>query len=124
MASRTNAESIEWIAGVVSALIVVGIIGFFVYEAISGANGLPRLEVTVDPIVQTADQTHLRYLIRNEGGQAASAVTLSFSLPDGARRSVIVDYVPAHSQVTGGLYVPESVRPAELELTVDGYVDP
>ena len=120
MASKENAERIEWIAGSVSALVVLGMIGFFVYEAISGADGLPRLEVTVDPVDQIAGGTHLRYLIRNEGGRAASAVTLSVTL----RRSVIVDYVPAHSQVSGGLNVPESARPGDLELTVDGYVDP
>ena len=124
MASKENAERIEWIAGSVSALVVLGMIGFFVYEAISGADGLPRLEVTVDPVDQIAGGTHLRYLIRNEGGRAASAVTLSVTLPDGGRRSVIVDYVPAHSQVSGGLNVPESARPGDLELTVDGYVDP
>ena len=72
MASKENAERIEWIAGSVSALVVLRMIGFFVYEAISGADGLPRREVTVDLVDQIAGGTHLRYLIRNEGGGAAA----------------------------------------------------
>ena len=34
MASKENAERIEWIAGSVSALVVLGMIGFFVYEGL------------------------------------------------------------------------------------------
>ena len=35
-----------------------------------------------------------------------------------------IDYVPAHSQVTGGLYLPADAAELDVELAVEGYVDP
>jgi uncharacterized protein (TIGR02588 family) len=118
-----RAQRIEWIAGAFSGLIVAGMIGFFAYEAIFAADSLPDLRVTLDPS-GAEDGAALRYRIANNGDRAASRVTLSVSFPDGARRQVLVDHVPAHSEVTGGLYLPERTRSEDFELSVDGYVDP
>jgi uncharacterized protein (TIGR02588 family) len=117
----TGAERIEWIAGGVSALVVLGMIGFFVYEAVAGSDGPPRLEVSAEPVA--GEGAHLRYRVRNSGGRPAVGVTLSLTLADGSRRSVIVDEVPPRSEVEGGMYLPEASG-QEVELTVDGYVDP
>jgi uncharacterized protein (TIGR02588 family) len=123
MLSRQGAEQIEWIAGAFSALVVLGMIGFFVYEALFVTDRLPQLSVTLDPY-QPDDGAHLRYKIANSGGRAASRVTLSLTLADGGKRSVIIDHVPAHSEISGGLYLPERSGAEDLELTVEGYVDP
>ena len=124
MFSRTTAEQIEWIAGAFSALVVLAMIGFFVFEAVFMTDSLPELSVKVEPSKKTATASTCGTVIANSGGRAASRVTLSLTLDDGARRSVIVDDVPAHSEVTGGLYLPERTRPENVDLIVEGYVDP
>jgi uncharacterized protein (TIGR02588 family) len=119
----TRAERIEWIGGGVSALVVLAMIGFFVWESIAGEDRFPELAVSAEPVEDPAGGAHLRYRIENSGGRAATGVMISVGLADGTRRSVIVDAVPPHSEVTGGIYVPEGLAPG-AEIVVDGYVDP
>jgi uncharacterized protein (TIGR02588 family) len=123
MASR--AERIEWVAGGISALAVLGMIGFFVQQALGGP-GLPELVVSVEGVEEPGANglAHVRYKVGNRGGQAATSVVVSVTLADGERRSVVIDEVPAQSEVTGGIHLPAGALGPALEMTVDGYVDP
>lgn len=118
-----TAETIEWMLGGLSGLVVLGMIGFFVSEGLSGTDEAPLLSVHAEP-APADGEAGLRFRVENRGGQAATEVTVSLALADGARRSVVVEEVPAHSSATGGMFVPEGARADGAMFTIDGYVDP
>lgn len=120
----SRAERIEWVAGGISALVVLGMIGFFVQQAMGGGDSLPELAASVEAAEEEGGMTHLRYRVENSGGAAAVGVAVSLRLADGERRGVTIDEVPAHSAVTGGIHLPSGALGPDVEVTVDGYVDP
>ena len=56
--------------------------------------------------------------------RTATAVALSVRLGDGAEGRLVVDYLPARSEASGGLVLPRGYGPAMPEIVVEGYVDP
>ena len=66
----------------------------------------------------------LRFTVRNDGGRTATAVALSLRLGDGAERRLVIDYLPGHSEASGGFVLPRAAAPAMPEIVVEGYVDP
>jgi uncharacterized protein (TIGR02588 family) len=125
MPDARAAERVEWVAGGLSALVVLAIVGFLLREAVFGADSPPELVATVEA---PGAGRHLRYVVVNRGGQAAAGVTLALTVSEGGRlveeRLVIVDDVPPHSRVTGGVYLPEGAEGLTVDLAVEGYVDP
>lgn len=122
------AERIEWALGLVSGVVVLGIIGYLALQGLSSARALPDLVVSAGPAAAPAGAPQLRFTLVNRGGRAATAVALSLTLRDGARvvgqRHLTVDQVPAHSQVTGAFLLPPDAPALTPELAVEGYLDP
>jgi uncharacterized protein (TIGR02588 family) len=79
----------------------------------------PVISVAVEP----APPGEVRFTVRNEGGRTATAVALSLRLGDGAERRLVIDYLPARSEASGGFVLPPGAE-AQPEITVEGYVDP
>ena len=75
-----------------------------------------------------ADADQVRFRVRNQGGRAASAVSLSLTLRDGgeivSERRLVLDYLPGHSETTGGFVLPAGARGFAADLSVEGYLDP
>lgn len=118
--SRDVAERLEWLVGAVSGLLVAGLVGYLVWEGLSAGRTPPRLSVRAEP----APGGELRFTIRNDGGQTATAVALSLRLEDGGERRLVVDYVPGHSEASGGFVLPDGVAADTARMTVEGYLDP
>jgi uncharacterized protein (TIGR02588 family) len=121
-----RADRIEWVIGGIASLIVLAMVVFLVYQGANDAGSPPELRVEVERSVDFAETGHVRFAVFNSGGTAAGHVVVSAVErgPDGSvavKHTVEIDYVPAHSTESGGLYVdPE----AELVFRIDGYVDP
>jgi len=62
--------------------------------------------------------------VRNDGGRAATAVALSLRLGDGEERRLVIDYLPGHSEASGGFVLPEGTAPDATRVVVEGYIDP
>jgi uncharacterized protein (TIGR02588 family) len=116
---RNTAERIEWVLGLVCGLAVLSLAGFLVREGLRAATP-PALSVTTEP----EPDGELRFTVRNDGGRTATAVALSVRLGDGAERRVVIDYLPARSEASGGFALPAGTAPAAAEVVVEGYVDP
>lgn len=122
-----RANQVEWALGLLSSLIVLTILVFLLYEGMSDSGAPPELRVEVDRSVDFDESGHVRFAVFNSGDRPASHVVVSaLELDeDGAvmkQQTVVVDYVPARSNKTGGLYVdPQAER---VDFRIDGYVDP
>lgn len=114
------AGRVEWVLGAVSALLVLAVVGFLVREGLGPAAAPPDLRVAEAP---SSVPGQIRFAVGNRGGRTARSVTVALVL-GAERRTLTVDYVPAHSEVTGGFLLPPGVDRAETGLEVEGYLDP
>lgn len=124
-----TAARIEWGLGIVSAAVVLAIAGYLLYQAVGGASTPPALRAEIVPATPGQAPGQLRFIVRNDGGRTATAVALSLVLhaPDGTpvgERRIVLDYLPGHSEATGGFLLPEDAERLRAELVVEGYLDP
>lgn len=105
---------LEWLAAVLSALVVIGLAGTLLMEALNGSETPPELSVTLEPPVAEGQNLHLRFTV-------GAALIVGEGRPS---RRVTIDYVPPRSEVTGGFYVdPDEMSPGPVAV-IEGYVDP
>lgn len=124
--SRWTAR-VEWGVAAVAALILVWMIWALIGEAADDATP-PDLRIALEPPqIDGTGVAHVDFILRNAGGRAASMVGVGLRLGGAASppaRRLVIDYVPAHSEVSGRFYL----APDEAGLTplglVEGYVDP
>ena len=124
----SHADRVEWALGFAAAAVVAGLVGYLVYEGLAGSRTLPVLVVETLPAAPNDPRGQVRFVVRNDGGQTATAVGLSLELRDGSgavagTRRLTLDYLPGHSEATGGFVLPEGMD-WTAEIVVDGYLDP
>lgn len=116
----------EWSLGLLSMLAILGIVAVLVYEGFHHSEQPPSLTVLVEEEKQSPQGRHIRFSVSNDGERAASAVVVgAIERNDNGevveKQSVTIDHVPAASSKSGGFYVEEQ---NDVELSVEGYVDP
>jgi uncharacterized protein (TIGR02588 family) len=114
------AERIEWVLGLACGALVLALAGYLVWEGLSAGGTPPVLSVVPEP----APPGEIRFSVRNDGGRAATAVALSLRLGGGGERRLVIDYLPGHSQASGGFVLPPGAGPGSPQIVVEGYVDP
>jgi uncharacterized protein (TIGR02588 family) len=123
--SRTSARRIEISLAVLSGAMVLAMVGYLLYAAFLMPSSSVLLSVTADaPDPNGA----IRFIVHNDGGRTASNVQISLVLEDegmpAGRRTVQLDYVPAHSEIGGALLLAPTERGLERKIVVEGYMDP
>lgn len=126
-----QASLLERIVGLAGALIVLGVIGFMLYEAIWGERSPPDIEVELVHVVPSGDDYLAEIRVENRGGDTAMGVTVTGRLlqpgtPEAEAESATatIDYVPPESTVRAGLFFDTRPSAGTLELGADGYVRP
>lgn len=126
---RNGRPTLEWIVGVVSAIVVVGILAFLSYEALFGDARPPDLVATIDRAETVEGGTLVVVTLSNRGDQAAAEIAVEASVEgDGPKRppkEIRFDYVASHA-VRRGAFVIEgpAVTAGDVRLRVHGYVEP
>jgi uncharacterized protein (TIGR02588 family) len=116
----SGAERVEWALGLLCGLAVLALAGFLLREGLRSGATPPVLSVAIEP----APSGEVRFTVRNDGGRTATALALSLRLGDGAERRLVIDYLPGHSEASGGFVLPAGMAPEAAQLVVEGYVDP
>jgi len=116
--SRT-AERLEWILGIVSGIVVAALAGYLTLQGIADTRTPPRLSVAAEP----GPSGEVRFTVHNDGGRTATAVALSL-IADGTERRLVIDYLPGHSEASGGFVLPAGVNADASAIVVEGYLDP
>lgn len=119
---------LEWAVAAVSALVVLAVVGFLLYEALGEAPTPPDVRVTVT-VVRALERGHLvEFDATNRGQTTAARVEVEGTLRRGGATveaaSATLDYVPAGGTRRGGLYFSEDPRGYALELRARGYARP
>jgi uncharacterized protein (TIGR02588 family) len=126
--ARSPAERLEWALGFVSGAVVLAIVGYLAWQGQTSGDDLPDLAVVEAGTPETAGPPQLRFVLSNRGASAATGAVVALALSDGerevARTRLVVDLVPAGSEVEGGFLLPPSAEGLSPRLTVEGYLDP
>lgn len=118
---------VEWIIGAIGALLTLAAIAYLVNEGWRGDQRPPVIAVTVTDIEQIRTGYRVRVKAHNEGGEAAGRVRIVGRLTTGGEDEIAeteLDYVPAHSDRSAGLFFRGDPRVGQLELRATGYEVP
>lgn len=118
----------EWVVAGLGAVLVIGSIGFMLYEAVAGDDSPPDVVIRVDSVLPVQGGYLVRIRARNQGGTTAAGLTVEGELKGdtGAIETseTTVDFLPPNSERFGGLFFTRDPRRHTLELRAKGYQDP
>lgn len=126
-AAGKRAPKLEWALGLLGSLLVLGSIGFLLWQVARDEPAYPELRVEPVDVVEQAQAFLLLLRVVNSGAASAQGVRIEgrLRLQDRAETSrVTLDYVPAGSERSAGLYFRADPRRHPLELRAEGYQEP
>ena len=118
----------EWLVAAVGLVLVLGSVGFMLYQAFDREQAPPNVTVHVDSVLALDSAYLLQFRAINRGEEAAAGVTIEGELKSdtGAVETgqVTVDYIPSQSERRGGLFFREDPRRFRVEVRATGYQRP
>lgn len=118
----------EWIIAGIGLILVIGAVGFMLYEAMTEKSEPPNFTVTVDSINPASDGYHVKFRVKNTGDQTAADVAIEGELKQGAEivetTTVTLTYVPSDSEREAGFVFSKNPHEYELKLRVKSYEKP
>ncbi|MFB2550842.1 TIGR02588 family protein [Ensifer soli] len=130
---KTHAESndphwIEWLTGLVSAVVVLAMLGWIAHAALTESDEAPDLHIAILDALPRSGGYQVRFSVTNTASVTAAAVRIrgEISAPDRLIDSaeVTLDYVPAASTASGALIFRTDPSGKRLEIRATGYADP
>lgn len=125
---RHDPHWIEWLTGIVSALLVAGLLGWIGWEAFTREATPPDLTIAVQTTEKTGAGYRVAFDIHNAATTTAASVTVIGRLMDGDRvieeSHVIFDYVAAESKSTGAILFRNDPSGRTVDIRAAGYTDP
>ncbi|WP_161939554.1 TIGR02588 family protein [Paramesorhizobium deserti] len=123
-----TAHPVEWAVGGLSALLILGLLGFLLYQAFFVSPDPPRFAYEIGRIERAGDAFRVPVAVTNQGTETAAGVRLSGMLErDGAvaeTAEIEFDYIPRHSTRHGAFLFSADPGAAQLRVRVLGYSDP
>lgn len=117
-----------WGIALLGLVLALGSIGFMLYEAVAGDKSPPEVTLQVDAIVPVHNGFLVQFRARNEGGTTAKSLEIEGVLKNGAATvetsNVNFEYLPPHSERSGGLFFTLDPQQYALALRAVGYEVP
>jgi uncharacterized protein (TIGR02588 family) len=118
----------EWIVATLSAALVLGVIGFLIYDGVAHPSTPPDVTVKVDSVVPAGPGYLVLIRADNRGRNTAADLTVEGVLEADTgtveTSETTIDYVPAGGQQRGGLYFERDPRTLRLRLRAHGFRKP
>lgn len=115
----------ERVVAALSALLVLGAVGFMLYEALAVPPGPPQVEVVADTVLETRGGYLVRVRAFNRGKTTAASLAVQGELKDASgtveSAEVVIDYVPAGATRAAGLIFSHDPRDYSLEIRARGF---
>ena len=119
---------VEWAAAVVGGVLVLSLLGYTTWEAVTREKRPPLIEIRADSVLSTESGYLVMFTARNEGGETAAALQVQGALKlDSAtveESEATIDYVPLGGERHGGLFFTRDPREHSLELRASGFEMP
>jgi uncharacterized protein (TIGR02588 family) len=123
-----NTSTAEWIVAALSAALVLGVVGFLIYDGVRSPSTPPDVTIEIDSIQQAGPGYLVLFRARNRGHSTAAEVVVEGELEADTGRvetsETTIDYVPAGGQQRAGLFFTRDPRRLRLKLRAHGYREP
>jgi uncharacterized protein (TIGR02588 family) len=114
--------------GAFGALLLAAGVSFLVYEGLTQGDQPGAVIVTVTGIRNVGSAHLVRFSVHNEGSETLSLLHLTARLTDGTSEietaQAVIDYLPAHSEQKGGVYLRNDPNRYTLQIDAAGYMEP
>jgi uncharacterized protein (TIGR02588 family) len=125
---RESISGWEFVFAVVGALLVCSAAGFLLYEALVGESSPPSVRVQVEGIVRLDQGYLVRFRAHNTGATTAAGVQVEGVLSQEGRpvetAETTLDYLPAKSHRSAGLFFENDPRRFRLNIQPKGFEEP
>lgn len=120
---------LAYVAGAIGLILTLSLIGFIAREAwMRSDTREPDIVVETTEISPVSSGFVVAFEARNRTGATASGVEIeaehTVAGADPTRASVTIDYLPGHSTVKGGIFLPADPGKGRLTLRALGYTHP
>lgn len=119
---------LEWVTGVISALLVLCIIGWIAGQAILDQDTPPEFRTEILATQAVKGGFRVEFEIFNDGSITAAAVEVRGELMNGGSTiedaQVAFDYVPGKSSARGALLFAEDPAGRDIRIRAIGYTEP
>lgn len=126
--SRVEKNRLEWLVFGLGLLLVLGTVGFLVWDAVQGAGSPPDLSVVLGHPEPRAGSWAVPVAVRNHGGETAEGahVVVTLELPGGEKEEAELDvaFVPRGSQRQGWVHFLHPPETGRMTGRVSGYEQP
>jgi uncharacterized protein (TIGR02588 family) len=123
-----NPSWVEWVTGLLSAVLVIGMIAWVAWEALTEEDRPPEFAVTVTERKMVEGGYRVSFEVANTAPQTASAVVVRGEiLRDGQaveEEDVTFDYVPARSKTKGAVFFSRDPGTDDIRVRTIGYATP
>jgi uncharacterized protein (TIGR02588 family) len=123
-----NTSTAEWIVAAVSAALVLGVLGFLIYDGVRHPSTPPDITIEIDSIQPAGPGYLVLVRARNRGRNTAADLIVEGELESDTGRvetsQTTIDYVPAGGLQRAGLYFQRDPRTLKLRLRAHGYREP
>ena len=127
--SSSHAPLLEWIAGGVGLVLLIGLLGTIGYDAFTGASREPpEVIIEIRGTKKVAGGHVVGFKAVNLKGGTAAALEIESQLLDGASvvetSSATIDYLAGHGSAEGGLFYQHDPRGLTIRARPLGYQTP
>jgi uncharacterized protein (TIGR02588 family) len=120
--------ALEWMIAALGLILVVGTIGFLIYQAFKDKSAPPDLSVQIDSIIKMESGYLVNFSVYNKGDDNAADVVVEGKIKQNGEdletSSVTIDYAPSDSKREGGLFFTKNPGEGNFEIRALGYTKP
>jgi uncharacterized protein (TIGR02588 family) len=126
LAERTPVA--EWTAAALGLVLTLAVVGYSVWEGLTGDGGPPALSVEAKTAEAVEHGHVVPLVVRNAGDATAAAVEVRGVLEQAGQvveeRRAVFAYVPGGGQAKGGLVFERDPKTFTLRVAAEGYEEP
>ena len=119
---------LEWATGTISAMLVLGMISWVAWQAMTEEEQEPKFAIVVTDKSAVEGGYRVTFDVSNTATKTASAVVVRGEILDGSNpvesADVTFDYVPAGSKSSGAVLFSQDPGTRSLKIRAIGYTDP
>ncbi len=119
---------LEWICFGVSAVLLAGVIGYLLYDALTAGKNPPRIVFQLEPAQERDGQYVVHVWAENRGDETAEGVNVEVLVTTGGkeeRAGFVIDYLPRHGTRDGFVtFATNPERAEQVQARATGYARP